>query len=62
MTDVPQTSPERPIIGRQDVLQLGPVDLQWTSPFRSLEYLFSQQKTVTDVKTRTIASKKHFFH
>ena len=29
-----------PLFGPRDILQLGPVEVPWTSPFRTFEYLF----------------------
>ena len=40
MTDVPWTSPKRPIIWPPE--SLGPVDVPWVFPFRTFEYLYFQ--------------------
>ena len=45
MTDVPRTSPERPIIWSLGRLTTGPVDVPWIFPFRTFEYLFFPVKS-----------------
>ena len=62
MTDVPWTSPERPIIWSPGRPATGSRRRTMTSPFRTFEYLFFSKKQLQMCKTRAIASKKHFFH
>ena len=54
MTDFPSSAP-------RDVPQLGPVDVPWTSPFRTFAYLFFKYKTVTDVEEELLHLKNTFF-
>ena len=59
MTDLPGTSPERPIIwspGRPATASRRRPHLEF------LQICFSSKKQLQMYKTRTIASKKHFFH
>ena len=38
--------------GPRDVPQLGPVDVLWTSLFRTFEYFFFSKKTVIDLQNK----------
>ena len=50
---MPRRHPQNvPSFGLWDILQLGPVDVLWTSPFRTFEYLFSSRKTEMDVQNK----------
>ena len=57
--DVPRTSHH---LGPQDVPQVGPIDVPWTSPFKNFEYLFFQKKNSGRcVKQRLLYLKNTFF-
>ena len=46
MTDIPRAPPEHPIIWSPGRPATGRVNVLWTSPFTTFEYLFFQLQTV----------------